>query len=58
MRYFKDLLRFLMSDKFQWAAFFLGVFILLLAVGLISEKSFVWLALGVVGGDAYRKKGK
>jgi len=58
MRYFKDLLRFLMSDRLQWATYFLGFFILLLAIGLISEKSFVWLALGVVGGDAYRKKGK
>lgn len=55
MKVIKDIISFLLRDDFQWAFIFLIFFTLILWGGLIGEKTYGFIAVTVVGGDAYRR---
>jgi hypothetical protein len=45
------------ADKFQWALIFITIFTILLIFDVITDVTYRWIAISVIGGDAY-KKGK
>jgi hypothetical protein len=52
-----DCIKFMTADKFQWALIFITIFTILLIFDVITDVTYRWIAISVIGGDAY-KKGK